>query len=97
MRLGGKSRREAYRLLCGIAQQVFRGGTPVELIGKIRREILEENKDLKEIMDVIEGGKSGLPDEDLTALQLYLAGLWFSLKDKTDLPAPWDIYKAVSY
>ena len=97
LRLGEKSRREAYRLLCGIAQRVFSGGRPVELIGKIPKEILEANEGLREIIDVIKVGKSGLPEEDLTALQLHLAGLWFSLKDKTDLPAPWDIYKPVSY
>ena len=97
LRLGEKSRREVYLLLYGIAQQAFSGGRPVELIGKIPKEILEENEGLREIMDVIEGGKSGLPDEDSTAIQLYLAGLWFGLEDKTNLPAPWNIYKAVSY
>jgi len=97
VRLEEKGRREGYLLLCGIAQQVFEGRRPTELIGKIPPEILEANEGLREIMDVIRAGRSGLPDEDLTALQLYLAGLWFSLKNKTDLPAPWDIYKPVSY
>jgi len=97
LRLGERNRREVYFFLYGIAQQVFSGGRPRELIGKIPKEILEANEGLREIMDVIKTGRSNLPDEDLTALQLYLAGLWFGLKDKTDLPAPWDIYKAVSY
>ena len=97
VRLEEKGRREVYLLLCGIAQQIFKGGRPTNLIERIPKEILEENEGLREIMDVITRGRSGLPDEDLTALQLYLAGLWFSLRNKTDLPAPWDIYKPVSY
>jgi len=97
LRLGEGDRREAYLLLCGIAQQVFNGRKPTKLIEKISKEVLEADERLKEIIGVIEGDRSSLPDEDLTAFQIYLAGLWFSLKDKTDLPAPWDIYKAVSY
>jgi len=97
VRLEEKSRREVYLLLCGIAQQAFKGGRPTNLIERIPKEILEANEGLKEIIGVVAVGKTGLPDEDLTALQLYLAGLWFSLRNKTDLPAPWDIYKPVSY
>jgi len=97
IRPGEKNRRETYLLLYGITQRVFSGQRPTGLMEKIPPEILEANEGLREIIEVIKAGKSGLPDEDLTALQTFLAGLWFSLKDKTNLLAPWDVYKAVSY
>jgi len=83
---GDAEKREAYEFLAAVVQGEVSGrGNQILRIPAALQNLSKEFPGLEETFKVLRGGKSCLPDEDLTILQLYLVAYYGGLRNKSGL------------
>lgn len=92
---GERTRKDAYRFFYGFLQAVKQGVGGVFLQTQEVPASLKEIPDLKSTLEVIQKGTHELPDEDLLRLQIYLLADWLSLRDKSGLTPPEQVFSSL--
>jgi hypothetical protein len=87
---GERSRKTEYQLLYGLIEAAAqgRGERYLETLPPGLKSLLERDTPVREHVETLAAGVSGMPDEDLLIPMVYLFGLYQSLRNQSGLNSP---------